>query len=293
MITVFEFQNRFPDEVACFEFLFEKRWPDGFQCPRCNHNEAYLLKNRMLMQCKSCKYQVSITAGTIFHKLRHSLSVLLWACFWIATTKKGISAKELQRKLGLGSYQTAWTLLHKIRKAMKSSGQYPIENDVEFDEIFLGISEKPDDDSRAIVKVVVEVGPDKKNIGRAYLEHIQNHKSKDIKIFINKTVALGHVIRTDGSTSYKFLRQDYQHQPLKMYDKRDAEVHLPKVNIVIANLKMWLRGIHNHLPHKHSQRYLDEFCFRFNRRWKLGNIFDKLIVKAVNTPTITYAELIG
>jgi hypothetical protein len=293
MLTVFEFHQKFPDEETCFQFLCDVRWPNGFECPRCNHNEAYILKNSNLMQCKGCKYQVSITAGTIFHKLRHPLLTLLWACYWISTSKKGISAKELQRKLGIKSYQTAWLLSHKIRKAMKSSGQFPIDQDVEFDETFLGISESPNNDHRAVIKAVVEVDPIEKKIGRAYLEHIQSQKSKDIEKFINKTVSLGNVIRTDGKTSYKFLIQDYHHHPYKMYDKKDNETHLPKVHIIVANMKMWLRGTHNHLPFKHSQRYLDEFCFRFNRRWKLDNIFDKLIIKALTTPTVTFAELTG
>ncbi len=291
MLTIFEFQKRFPNDEACFHYFFEKKWPNGFDCPRCDHNQAYKLKKRKLMQCKSCKYQASVTAGTIFHKLRQPLSVLIWACYWIATTKKGISALELKRKLGFKSYQTAWTLTHKIRKAMKSSGQYPIQSDVEFDETFLGPSEKPDDDRRAVVKTAVET--DGTSIGRAYLEHIQSQKSQEVASFIQKTVAHGVLIKTDGYVSYKFLKEQYQHKPHKMYDKKDNEKHLPKVHIVVANLKMWLRGTFNHLPYKHAQRYLDEFCFRFNRRWKLENIFDKLMTRAFITSTVTYAELTG
>ena len=293
MLTVFEFHQRFPDEDACFKFLFAQKWPHGFQCPECGHTEAYILKNRKLLQCKKCKHQASLTARTIFHKSRQPLLVLLWACYWISTTKKGLSAKELQRKLGLKSYQTAWLLTHKIRKAMKSSGQYPIDQDVEFDEIFLGLSENQDDTRRAVIKVVVEVDPVKKKMGRAYLEHIQSKTSEEIEKFIHKTVVPGNNIRTDGYTSYKFLKQNYNHLPYKMYDKKDNESHLPKVNMVVANLKMWLRGTHNCLPNKHSQRYLDEFCFRFNRRWRLDKIFDKLITRVISTPTITYAELTG
>ena len=101
MLTVFEFHQRFPDEDACFKFLFDQKWPHGFQCPECGHTEAYILKNRKLLQCKKCKHQASLTARTIFHKSRQPLLVLLWACYWISTTKKGLSAKELQRKLDL------------------------------------------------------------------------------------------------------------------------------------------------------------------------------------------------
>jgi hypothetical protein len=292
MLTILEFQEQFPDEDACYNYLFQKRWPNGFICPRCSHNKAYVIKTRKLMQCKLCRYQTSVTAGTIFHKLRQPLMLLIWACYWISTSKMGISAKELQRKLGV-SYQTAWTLGHKIRKAMKSSGNYKINKEAEFDEACLGISEKNPAEGRAVIKVIVQVNPELERMGLAYLEHIQGQSSKEVEAFIQRTVEPGTRIRTDGKKSYIFLKNEYEHQPHKMYDKKDNDIYLPKVHIVIANLKLWLRGMHHHMPFKHSQRYLDEFCFRFNRRWRLDNIFDKLIARAMTTPTITFAELTG
>ncbi len=137
MKTIFDFQNKFPDENACFEYLYDKRWPNGFSCPRCSNPHGYKLVERKLMQCTKCKYQASVTAGTIFHKMRLPLASILWACFWIATSKKGISALELQRKLGIKSYPTAWALCHKIRHAMKSSDKFPIDGNVELDEMML------------------------------------------------------------------------------------------------------------------------------------------------------------
>jgi len=291
MTTVFEFEKKFAAEDDCFNYLYNKRWPQGFVCPRCQHTEAYRLKKRKLMQCKACKYQASVTAGTIFHKMRLPLRTLIWACYWIATTKKGISALELQRKLGLRSYPTAWTLGHKIRQAMKSSGQYPITGDVELDATFLGLSENIDTQGRALVNAVVET--DSIRIGRAYLEHLQRYTAEEVEAFMDRRVTPGVVVRTDGHVSYKFLKEKYQHQPHKMYDKKDNKIYLPKVHIVIANLKMWLRGTFNSTPNKHAQRYLDEFCFRFNRRWKLENIFEKLMSRVVETSAVTYAELTG
>lgn len=203
----------------------------------------------------------------------------------------GISAKELQRKLGV-SYQTAWTLGHKIRKAMKSSGNYKINKEAEFDEACLGFSDN-DTNGRAVIKVVVQTDPETDRMGLAHIEHIQSQSSKEVEDFINKTVEPGTRIRTDGKKSYICLKEKYEHQPHKMYDKKDNDIYLPKVHIVIANLKLWLRGMHHHMPYKHSQRYLDEFCFRFNRRWNLDNIFDKLMTRIVSTPPITFAELAG
>ncbi len=235
-----------------------------------------------------------MTAGTIFHKTRQSLLVLFWACYWMATSKKGISALELQRKLGIGSYPTTWLLQQKIRHAMKSSGKNQIKTTVEFDETFLGNAEDKSvavNSKRAAVKIVVET--DGKTIGRAYLEHLQSDTKETNKTFIEKNVVHGVLVKTDGLTAYKFLSDHYQHKPHKMYDKKDNEKHLPKVHIVIANLKMWLRGTHNHLPYKHTQRYLDEFIYRFNRRGRLHNIFENIMNRIVDTETITYKTIIA
>lgn len=289
MLTIFEFQKKFPDDDSCYQYLYDKKWPNGFSCPRCPNKKAYFLKKRKLMQCTSCKHQTSVTAGTVFHKLRLPLHTLFWTCFWVATTKKGISAKELMRKVGIKSYPTAWTLLHKIRHAMHSSGTFPIESDVEYDDTYLGVKKKSKDNKRALVNIVVETNG--KTIGRAYIEHLPNQTMAQVKKFVHKTVALGVTIKTDGNVSYKFMKNEYVHRPMKMYDKKDNNKHLPKVHIVITNLKNWLRGTYNHLPHKHAQSYLNEFCFRFNRRWTIDNIFDKLVNNILTYDTITYAEL--
>lgn len=296
MLTFTDFQEKFSNETDCFNYLYNLKWPNGFDCPKCHHHEACFIKTRKLFQCKNskCKHQTSVTAGTIFHKTRQPLLTLFWACFWIATCKKGISSLELQRKLGIKSYPTAWLLHQKIRHAMKSSGKNQIKNAVEFDQAFLGKSEKhvkTESSRRAAVKVVVET--DGKNIGRAYLEHLQSDTADVNKAFIEKNVAHGVIVKTDGSASYKFLSDHYQHQPHKMYDKKDNEKYLPKVHIVVANLKMWLRGTHNHLPYKHTQRYLDEFTYRFNRRGRLKNIFENLMRRIVTTETITYQAIVA
>lgn len=290
MISLIEFQKQFPNEDACFKYLIKKRWPYGFICAKCAHNKAYPLKSRNLLQCKKCKYQASVTAGTIFHKMRIPLLKIFWACYWISTCKKGISAKEIQRKLGV-CYQTAWTLSHKIRKALKSSGQFLITNSVELDETSLGFIPNTKKEKRARIKIVVETKDNE--IHRTYMEHLQSGHSAAVKKFMHKHVKKGVTVKTDGGTNFKFLKKEYDHQPRKMYVKADNDKHLPNVHIMIANLKTWLRGTHNFLPYKNAQRFLDEFCFRFNRRNRLESIFDTLLYKALNSQTVTYAELTG
>jgi len=138
IFTLFDFQKHFPTEEDCFNYLLKERWPNGFICPRCKHKEAYRITTRKLFQCKNCCYQVSVTAGTVFHKLRQPLLTLFWAVYLVSTTKKSISALELKRKLGIKSYQTAWLLLHKIRKSMDSANTIIINSDVEVDETYVG-----------------------------------------------------------------------------------------------------------------------------------------------------------
>ena len=138
VLSLSEFLHRFPSEDECYEYLAKKRWPNGFRCPRCGHPTAYYLSARKKYQCINCRHQTSVTAGTVFHKLRQPLSKLFWAVYLIATTKKGISAMELQRKLGLKSYRTAWTLLHKIRVDMATSQAFPLTGTVEVDETYIG-----------------------------------------------------------------------------------------------------------------------------------------------------------
>ena len=293
ILTVFDFENRFPTEEACFEYLVSLRWPNGFICPKCGHTEFYLIERRKLFQCKKCKHQASVTAGTIFHKLKQPLKTLFWAIFLIATNKKGISALELQRKLGINCYKTAWTLEHKIRKGMSTSGNFPLIGAVEADETYVGGQSKGKRgrgaENKSIVAVVVET--DGVKMGRSYLQIIEHPNKEEIGGFLNKHVAKGTKITTDGFPSYGFLKEAFIHNPIIIKDPKKAGELLPKAHIIIANLKMWLRGTFNRYPVKHLQAYLDEFTFRFNRRWKLENIFDKLLTRCIQRTTITYAEL--
>ena len=292
-MDLLKFQKRFPDEEACFDYFFNVRWPTGFECPKCGHNEYYQIVRRKLFQCKKCSYQASVTAGTVFHRTKLSLHKLLWAVYLISTIKKGMSALELQRKLGMGSYKTAWLLIHKIRKAMVSSGDFPLNDSVEADETYVGGHHEGKAGrgaaGKSLVAVVVETNG--KTMGRAYLKKIDSADKEELGSFVRERVAEGSTVITDGWPSYKCLVEEYEHQPIVIKELNKSGELLPKVHIVIANLKMWLRGTFNRYPHKHIQTYLDEFSFRFNRRWNLENIFDKLLTRCIQRNTVTFADL--
>lgn len=293
VVSLADFLDKFPTEDACYQYLLQTRWPDGFQCPRCGHKGAYFIPSRKQFQCTACKKQTSITAGTVFHRHRLPIRTLFWAVYLIASSKKGISAMELQRKLDIGSYKTAWMLYHKIRTAMVSSGKFPLTKKVEVDETYVG-GRRPGKRGRGAEGkslVVAAVETDGRYMGRSYLTAIDDASIDSLSAFVSYRVAPSTMVRTDAFKSYRFLTESYSHVPVTRKSLSSNDDPLPKVHMVIANLKMWLLGTYNCLPSKHLQKYLDEFIFRFNRRWNLGTIFDKLLNRCLLTPIFTYAEL--
>jgi transposase-like protein len=293
VLSLYDFLKRFPSEEDCFQYLVRTRWPDGFRCPVCGNKSAYLIEKHHRFQCTACRHQTSVTAGTVFHRLRQPLVTLFWAVYLIATSKKGISASELQRKLAIKSYQTAWLLSHKVRSAMASSQMFPLTGDAEADETYIG-GRRPGKRGRGAadkLPVAAVVETNGKTMGRAYLEILDGVSAYNLTSFLSRHLTPGVKVTTDGFLAYGFLSAYFQHTPL--IRKSTGDDVLPKVHIVIANLKMWLRGTYNCLPSKHLQRYLDEFIFRFNRRWNLDTIFDKLLLRCVATSSFTYADLTG
>ncbi|MDP8207907.1 MAG: IS1595 family transposase [Candidatus Electryonea clarkiae] len=191
VLSFFDFQEFFATEHACFDYLFKIRWPNGFICPRCHHDQASFVSTRKLFQCCSCRYQASVTAGTVFHKLRQPLQKLFLAVFLFSTSKKGISAMELQRKTGIKSYKTAWLLLHKLRKGMKSTGIFPLTDPVELDETYIGGSRQGTTGRGAEDKVLVAIAIEtrnKKKMGRAYMKPIKDAGKKELGQFVKEHI---------------------------------------------------------------------------------------------------------
>lgn len=295
ILSFFEYQEQFSDEEECFKYLFRLRWPNGFVCPKCGGSEYYMICKHKRFQCKQCRHQTSVTAGTVFHRSHQPLRILFMAVYLIATSKKGLSAMELRRKLGISGYKTAWLLMQKIRTAMASSGKFLLTRMVEIDETYIGGHREGPRGRGAKDKTLVAIAVETNGstMGRAYLKTINSLTMIELEHFVKDHVARATKVSTDGHKSYGSLNNDYVHVPVKQSKACSKSDVLPKVHIIVANLKMWLRGTYNCLPAKHLQRYLDEFVFRSNRQWNLENIFDKLLVRCVNANTITYAELKG
>lgn len=267
--TLREFQTQFADEGACRAYLAQSRWPNGYRCPRCTHSEAFELPRRLLWQCKACGYQTSVTAGTVLHRTRVSLRDWFWAAYLVATHTPGLSALQLQRQLGIRRYETAWTMLQKLRRAMRRPQREALGEKVEVDETFIGNQEGlrggREVGDRALVVGAVEVRG--RVSGRIRLEVVRNSSAASLSGFVRRNVEPGTTVITDGWQGYAPLSgMGYRHRPKTQGRPARAVVILPRIHQVFGNLKTWLRGTHHGVEAKHMHAYLDEFVFRFNRR---------------------------
>ena len=259
--TIFEFQQWFPTEEACLEFLIASRWPEGFVCPRCGHGEYFWLPKRSLLQCKRCNYQASVTAGTVMHRSRQPLRVWFHAAYLVTTQTPGMSAVQFQRQMGMSSYKTAFTILHKLRSAMVRPGRSKLSGIAEVDETYIG-GERPGPSGRGALNKVIVVGAvdlHGKYANRVRLRVIPNVTGETLIGFIKTNVEEGSLVKTDDWKAYsKLTSEGYRHE---------VTLDLPHIHRVFSNLKTWLLGTHHGAVKKqHLQAYLNEYCFRFNCR---------------------------
>jgi len=295
--TIIEFESRFSTEEACRDYLFALRWPDGFECPRCEHNVGWP-KGATLWECAACGYQVSVTAGTIFERTRTPLPVWFRAIWWVVTQKNGASALGLQRVLGLGSYETAWTWLHKIRRAMVRPGRDRLTGRIEVDETYLGGLEEGVRGRETFKKalIIVAAQEDGKGIGRIRMRRITDASAASLLPFVRQAIEPGSVVHTDGWPGYAGLKKEgYGHEESVIKrSSASASDLLPRVHRVVSLLKRWLLGTHQGaVSPEHLDSYLDEFTFRFNRRTSRsrGKLFYRLLQGAVAVEPFPYKKL--
>jgi len=297
--SLLEFEDRFRTEDACSLYLVQLRWVNGFCCQRCGHSQAWET-GRGLRMCCACRAVVSVTAGTIFHGSHLPLRAWFRAIWWITNQKSGVSALGLQRTLGLGSYETAWTCLHKLRRAMIRPGRDRLTGEVEVDETLVGGVEKGGGKrhvgSKALVIVAAEVKG--RGIGRIRLQQIPDASEESVVGFVRGAVAPGATVITDGWSAYPGLaHHGYVHRPRVVRTSgKTASTLLPRVHRVAALLKRWFLGIHQGRVSKaHLGYYLDEFTFRFNRRLSRhrGKLFYRLLQQAVAVDPVPYSRLVG
>lgn len=296
-MSLLEFQQAFSSEEACVEYLFRKRWAEGFRCPRCGYARYYFLKKRRLYQCRGCGYQASVTAGTIFHKTRTPLQYWFWMIFLMSRQKAGISMLGLQKMLNLSSYQTVWTMGQKIRQAMAVRNErYGLRGLVEMDDSFFGGKGrgKRGRGAEKKAKVLVMAENRGKRAGFAAMQVVEKLDAETVKVTAQRWIYAGETIKTDQYSSFAILsRSHYQHEPEPVTCPEQASVKFPWVHTVVSNCKNQLKGMQRGVSLKHLHRYLSEYCYRFNRRFWDDQLFDRLLTACSLSPTITYAELTG
>jgi len=297
--TMMELERRFSDDAACRAYLFALRWPDGFACPGCGGQTALAIR-RDLWRCGDCGRETSVTAGTVFQDSKLPLTLWFRAMWQMTSQKHGMSALGLQRVLGLGSYKTAWAMLHKLRRAMVRPGRERLGGTVEVDETYWGSEEEGmrgrKTVDKALIAIATEAVPGRsKAIGRIRLRHIPDTKRKTLHGFIRDAIEPGSTVVTDGLNPYRNPTGYVHERYVQRHHPAGAESLLPRVHYVASLLKRWMLGTHQGaISHQHLEDYLDEFTFRFNRRTSAsrGKLFYRLVQQAVQVKPAPFDSLV-
>jgi hypothetical protein len=322
-----QFQKFFPDDKACAAYLEAVKWPEGFICPTCGHQEEpyrFRTRSSVVLRCRACRKNASLTAGTVMQSSHTSLSTWFWGAYLITTQTPGISSVQFQRQLGLMRNETAFIMLHKLRSGMvrpnrdKIGGEHPVE----IDECYVGgITRGEGSGVHHMTLVIGAVEVRTKNLpenakgksiknkrkngksqakkketyaGRLRLQVIPDHCMDTLTDFVKENVASPTTIHSDGWQGYNELpKLGYMHKPLVMAgDPQKADEHLPMIHRAFSNLKTWILGTHHgRVEPQHLQAYLNEYVFRFNRRFHPMTGFNSILGLASRTIPPTYEQL--
>jgi len=304
--SLLEFLKLFPGEQECIAYLVATRWPDGFTCPECGISDtAQRIATRpRILRCRHCHKDISLTAGTLMYATRTSLQAWFLAAYLMTTQTPGMSARQLQRQLGLSRYETAFQMLHKLRAGLVRPSRDRIGSDwpVEVDEKLIGGRTRGKGrgvHQKALVVGALEVrtrSTDNKKralyAGRLRLCHVANRNAKTLTGFVSDNVQKGAMVRTDGWDSYNTLpEKGYIHDPMVLEgDPERMDAHLPMIHITFSNLNTWLQGTHHSVSKKHLQAYLDEFVFRYNRRFYPMTGFASVLGIGIGVSAPSYRE---
>ncbi len=301
--------DEFHDDYACADHLARKRWPSGFVCPHCDSKKGWRLEAKpWVWECagkgsdRTCRRQTSVIAGTVMHGTHLPLRKWFIAAYLVATHSNSISALQLQAKLGLGSYKTAWLLLHKLRRAMVNPQRTPLQGDVEIDES--SIPYRPLNDpvdgghGKSLVGKIFIIGAVEKRegrtSGRVRLAKLTEDNRRYIQPFVISNTAPGCAIYTDGNRSYDGI-PDREHFPhnLSARNAMPAHIKFERIHRVFSNLKRWGLGTFHGFREKHLDAYLHEFEFRWNRRRRFRSTLDTLLGIGQSLPRTTYRDIVG
>lgn len=291
-----EFDIRFADEQACYDYLFQCRFPHGYVCGHCGH-KAYWKSAQGLLICTRCERQHSLTAGTIFHGTRKPLTAWFKAMWWFTTRKSGVNAVNLKDLLGLGSYGTAWSWLQKLRSCTVRKEREKLSGKIEADEFYLGGQHSGKRGRGASHKCAVAIAVERKDkkLGRLRVQVIEDCSADELTPFVQDNIEPGSAIATDGWKGFNDLKKEgYDHHQIFQNKVSDKQSVLPGVHLVISLIKRLVLGtFQGRFEKKYLQAYLDEYTFRFNRRncKHVGKKFFRIAQQAVVTSPRSYKKI--
>lgn len=320
-MNLLNFNNRFPDENACRMYLRVKREDEGIICKNCEGKKHYWIECKKLWRCARCRSTTNLRSGTIMEKTQLSVRVWFMGIHLMTSTKKAFSALELQRQLGLKRYEPVWYMMQKIRLSMgKKDGRYKLNGNIEVDDAYFEIvylpefdelgnrkidgkvvnidGKEPEEQKRGRgssrqqrVLVMVESNPNpnqdkpyKKNRSMGFVKMIimDNLKSVGINYEVSRAIDKNSTLITDGMRSFAKLKNIVSDHRAIALPQKEASKTLPWVHTVISNAKRLFLGIHHSIGKEYLQNYLNEYCYKLNRRNFQSDLFDRMIVAGVN-----------
>jgi transposase-like protein len=285
--SFWEWQQRYSDEKSCIEALIELRWGKGFSCERCSHQKGWLIHNRAVYECASCHHHTSVTAGTLFHNTKLPLVKWFWCIYWLSSDKGSVSALRLTKLIGV-SWLTAQRMLRKLRRAMgDQNSQYRLEGIIELDDAFVGGKRAGKRGRGAEGKTAILVACEHNDgkPGFVVMKAVDRVTQETVRAFAEQALAPDQTLHTDALPALNVLAEDHHHIA-KVTPPEMANVWLPWVHVVISNFKSYVLGTYHGISGRYVQEYLDEYCYRLNRRFWENQIPNRLLKLCVSNPPI-------
>jgi transposase-like protein len=294
ILSLIEFQDRFSTEKDCQQHLFKLKWSKGFICPKCGHTEYYFVATRHIYQCRQCRYQSSLTSNTVMHRTRTPLRIWFWMIYLLSRDKRGKSSLSISKELHI-HYSKAWAMTQKIRSAMAAKDAfYQLAGLVEVDEAYFGGPNPNGKRGRGTgkAKALVEISLTRTGKPKyAKIQIVNSFQQKTVQETLEQYVVQGSTLQTDGYRIYARVHQQGFARKALISKSLTASDLQKWIHIIIGNAKAFIQGTYHGLDEKHLQSYLDEFCYRFNRRFWEPQLFNRLLNACLISKSVTYAEL--
>ena len=278
MTSFWEWQQHFSDEEACLQTIVKLRWPEGFCCPHCHHKKGWLLQTRHVFECADCHHHTSITANTLFHNTKLPLVKWFWCIYWLSSDKGSISALRLTDLIGV-SWVTAQRMLRKLRIAMGNQNSlYKLTGTIELDDAFVGGKQAGKRGRGAEGKTAILVACEHNDgkPGFVAMKAVSSVNRDNVRKFAQESIEPGQTLNTDALHALRVLTEEHHHIA-KVTPSELVDEWLPWVHIVISNFKSYLLGTYHGVSGLYVQEYLDEFCYRLNRRFWEEQIPNRLL----------------